>query len=57
MHVLNKDQFKREQLYQMTMTVASDMLRKGLISEDDYSHIDTMFRQKYRPVFGSLCGC
>lgn len=56
MHVLNKDQFKREQLYQMTMTVASDMLRKGLISEDDYGHIDTMFRQKYRPVFGSLCG-
>ena len=52
---VNEDQFEREKLYQATMSMVRRMLGKGLITEEEYRQIDTMFLEKYRPLFGTLC--
>lgn len=51
---MSKEQLKNEKLYQATMSVIRRMLENGLISEEEYRQIDTMFLEKYRPVFGTL---
>ena len=51
---MSKDDFKNEKLYQATMSMARKMLSEGLISEEEYRQIDTIFLDKYRPVFGTL---
>lgn len=51
---VDKDKFRNEKLYQATMGVARKMLSDGLISEEEYCRIDTIFLEKYQPVFGTL---
>ncbi len=51
---MSRDDFQKEKLYQATMGMARKMLRDGLISEEEYRQIDTIFLEKYRPVFGTL---
>lgn len=51
---VSKEQLTNEKLYQATMSMVRWMLEKGLISEEEYRQIDTMFLEKYRPVFGTL---
>ena len=51
---MSKEQMRQEKLYQVTMSMVRRMLEKGLISEEEYRQIDTMFLEKYRPVFGTL---
>lgn len=51
---MNKEDFRNEKLYQSTMNIARKMLSEGLISEEEYCQIDTIFREKYKPVFGTL---
>ena len=46
--------FQNEMMYQATMSFARKMLRDGLITEDEYRQIDTMFREKYQPKIGTL---
>ena len=51
---MSKDDFCREKLYQTTMHLTRKMLREGIISEDDYRQVNTIFLDKYKPVFGTL---
>lgn len=51
---MTEEQFRAEKLYQTTMNVAGRMLSQGLISEEEYCQIDTIFLEKYRLVFGTL---
>ena len=51
---VSKEQLTNEKLYHATMSMVRRMLEKGLISEEEYRQIDTMFLEKYRPVFGTL---
>lgn len=51
---MTDEQFRAEKLYQTTMNIARRMLSQGLISEEEYCQIDTIFLEKYRPVFGTL---
>lgn len=51
---MTDERFRSEKLYQTTMHVCRKMLRDGLISEEEYREIDTIFTRKYRPVFGAL---
>lgn len=51
---VSKEQLTNEKLYQATMSMVRRMLEKGLITEEEYRQIDTMFLEKYRPVFGTL---
>ena len=41
--------------HQATMSMVRKMLAEGLITEEEYRQIDTMFLAKYRPLFGTLC--
>ena len=51
---MTKEQFRDERLYQMSLFVAKTMLRKGIISEEEYSEIDTILLRKYQPILGTL---
>lgn len=51
---MNEDQFEREKLYQTTMNMFRSMLKKGLITEEQYAIIDTKMLQKYQPLLGTL---
>ena len=51
---MTKEQFQREKMYLTTMTIARNLLKKGIISEDEYHEIDTKFTNKYRPSLGTL---
>jgi len=51
---MNKEEFSNEKLYQATMGMARKMLSEGLISREEYCRIDTIFLEKYHPVFGTL---
>ena len=52
---MSRNDFQNEKLYQATtMSIARRMLHDGLISEEEYRQIDTIFLEKYRPVFGAL---
>jgi hypothetical protein len=52
--VVSKDEFRNEKLYQTTMHIVRKMLVDGIISEEEYRQIDTIFLEKYQPVFGTL---
>lgn len=51
---MTEEQFEREKLYQATMNVFGGMLKKGLITEEQYAIIDTKMLEKYRPLLGTL---
>lgn len=51
---MRKKEFRNEKLYQTTMSIARKMLQEGIVSEEEYRRIDTIFLEKYRPVFGTL---
>ena len=51
---MTEQQFEREKLYQATMNVFDCMLKKGLITEEQYAIIDTKMLEKYRPLLGTL---
>lgn len=51
---MSKEQMRQEKLYQATMSMVRKMLAEGLITEEEYRQIDTMFLAKYRPLFGTL---
>lgn len=51
---MSKEELRNEKLYQTTMHLARKMLEEGIISEEEYRQIDTIFLEKYKPVFGTL---
>ncbi len=51
---MSKEQFEREKNYRVSLSIAKSMLKKGIITEQDYCKIDTMLIAKYRPIIGSL---
>jgi len=51
---MDKQTFRNEVMYQTTMNIFRGMLKNGIISEKDYYRIDTIFLEKYCPVFGRL---
>ena len=44
---MTNEQMQNEVMYQGTMLVAKQLLKKGIVSDEEYKQIDTMFRQKY----------
>lgn len=51
---MSEEQFRAERLYRMSLSIAKAMLKKGIITKDEYSEIDTILLQKYRPALGTL---
>lgn len=48
---MTKNKARAQRNYLAGVAVANDMLRRGLISEADFSALETAFAQKYRPLF------
>lgn len=51
---VNNVDFQSELMYQATMSIARKMLNEGLMTDEEYRQIDTMFREKYQPKLGTL---
>ncbi len=51
---MNKLEQEREFHYQVTMSIASELFEKGIISEEDYCQYETKMRNKYKPIIGDL---
>lgn len=49
---VSEEQFKAERLYLMSLSVAESMLQKGIISEDEFSEIDTILLGICRVICG-----
>lgn len=52
--IMDKKQFRTEKMYRISLSVAKSMLEKGIISKEEYSEIDTILLEKYRPALGTL---
>lgn len=51
---MDEKQFRAEKMYRISLSLAKSMLEKGIISKEEYSEMDTMLLEKYRPVLGTL---
>lgn len=52
--VMTKEQMEKEKMYLTTMSIAKNLLNKGVISEEEYAQIDTNFQQKYAISLSTL---
>lgn len=51
---MDKRDFRAERLYLMSRSVVESMRKKGILSEDEFTQIDTILLEKYRPTLGTL---
>ena len=51
---LTKQEFQNECLFSVTMSHVRSMLKKGLISQDEYCQMRDKMKQKYHPVSDGL---
>lgn len=51
---MSEDQFRNEKMYHATMSIARTLLERGDMTAEEYGQIDTIFRNKYRPILVSL---
>ena len=51
---MTKEEFHNEKMYQATMALARQMLRQGLITEEEYREVEAVFLKKYQPVLGEI---
>ena len=51
---MDEKEFEAEKLYYISMSIARSMLEKGIVSKEEYSEIDSILLEKYRPVLGTL---
>ncbi|MCL2194387.1 MAG: hypothetical protein FWB76_00330 [Oscillospiraceae bacterium] len=53
---MSTQQFNREANYQAALSMARDMLRQGVIDDDDFVKIEAHFRMKFSPCFSAFGG-
>lgn len=51
---MSEEQFRNEKMYHATMNIAKSLMEQGAMTADEYGQIDTIFRNKYRPILVSL---
>jgi hypothetical protein len=51
---MTAEEFRRERLYQITLSIARAMRDKGLISDSELRELDKTLLAKYHPLLGSL---
>ena len=51
---MNEDQFRKEKTYQISLSLAKSMLKKGLLTEDEFAIFDAILLEKYHPLLGTL---
>ena len=51
---MTKERMEEEKRYLATMSIAKNLLKQGIISEEEYAQIDTNFRNKYAISLSTL---
>ncbi len=51
---MSEEQFRNEKMYHATMNIAKTLMGQGAMTAEEYGQIDTIFREKYRPILFSL---
>ena len=51
---MSDERFQCEARYQVSISIAKAMLRRGLISREEFDKIDGFLLEKYCPPIGSL---
>lgn len=51
---MSREEGQREITYQMTMSMARQLLEHGLISKEEYVQFDAEMQRKYSPIIGGL---
>lgn len=51
---MTKEQFEAEKLYQSSLAIARSMLKKVLVTEEEFNLIEASLREKYHPKLGTL---
>ena len=52
---MSPEQGKREFDYQIALLPARGMQQQGLITQEEYRRIETIFKGKYHPLYGETC--
>lgn len=51
---MSEAEFHAEKMYLLCLGTAKAMLKKGIISEEEFTKIDTMLLKKYKPTLSTL---
>lgn len=51
---MSEAEFHAEKMYLLCLGTAKAMLKKGIISEEEFTKIDTMLLEKYKPTLSTL---
>lgn len=51
---MSDEEFRVEKMYLLCLGTAREMLKRGIISEDEFTKIDTMLLKKYKPTLSTL---
>ena len=51
---MSEFQFQAEKKYQVALAIATSLLKKGLLTQAEYSLIDSKLLEKFRPSLGTL---
>lgn len=51
---MSEEEFRAEKMYLLCLGTAKTMLERGVISEEEFTKIDTMLLEKYKPTLSTL---
>jgi hypothetical protein len=51
---MSEEQFKAEKMYQISLSLAKSMLKKGLLTEEEFVMYNAILLEKYHPLLGTL---
>lgn len=51
---MSEERFLAEKQYQTSLLLAKSLREKGLLTEEEYTVIDTTLLEKYKPSLGTL---
>lgn len=53
-HEMSKEQSRQEVQYKMALKMLEILLRRGIVTEDEYKKIDTLNRQSFSPQLAKV---
>ncbi len=51
---MTNDQFVSELTYQLSLSIAEDLRKSGLLTDKEFAHTKALLLQKYHPPLGVL---
>ena len=52
--VMDMSKERSEMIYQVSLFIAKNMLKQGIISDEEFAEIDSLLIEKYNPFIGKL---